>query len=126
MQPYQKKVEKPWGYELILTTDDSPVTGKILHLKAGSRFSYQYHEQKEEILTLVKGQAKIIIEGEEFLMQLNFGYHVKPLVKHRVRAISDIDIFEVSTPEKGKTIRLEDDYQRSDETEEDRQQNRII
>jgi len=121
IKPFVKKVEKPWGYELIFTTPDSPVTGKNLHLDKGKRFSYQYHEVKEEILILIKGEAEIIIDGVTLPMEMNKGYHIKPMMKHRVRAISDIDIYEVSTPEKGKTIRLEDDYSRPDETESMRQ-----
>jgi mannose-6-phosphate isomerase-like protein (cupin superfamily) len=124
IKPYSKKVEKPWGYELILTSTDSPVTGKILHLNAGKRFSYQYHDQKDEILTLVKGEAKITINDQVLPMAPNFGYHINPMMKHRVEAVTDIDIFEVSTPEKGTTFRLEDDYHRSDETEAVRLQTR--
>jgi len=125
MEPYQIKIEKPWGYELILTPPDSPVTGKILHLNAGDRFSYQYHDQKEEALVLIFGQAKLIFEDEsgklqEVEMELQKGYFIKPYVKHRCQAISDCDIMEASTPETGNTVRLEDDYARGTETEEER------
>ena len=37
--PYVKRVEKPWGYELILTSDSSPYTSKIMHINAGKRLS---------------------------------------------------------------------------------------
>lgn len=119
--PYVQKVIKPWGYELIFTPPESPVTGKILHLNKGARFSYQYHDQKEEALCLVRGEAKMIIDDKEFKMEFLKGYFIRPMVKHRCQAISDCDIVESSTPEKGKTIRLEDDYARGTETEEDRQ-----
>ena len=130
MKPYQLKVEKPWGYELILTPSESPVTGKILHLKAGARFSYQYHEQKQETVVLIFGQAKLIFEDEsgklqEVEMESQKGYFIKPYVKHRCQAISDCDIMEASTPEVGKTVRLEDDYSRPDETEAERSQARF-
>ena len=117
LKPFQQQISKPWGYELILTGPDSPVTGKILHLNAGCRFSYQYHDQKEEILTLVSGEATLVLEKEEISMTPRHGYHIKPFCKHRVAAVSDCDIFEVSTPEQGITVRLEDDYHRPDETE---------
>ena len=115
IEPFVEKREKPWGYELVFTPVSSPVTGKILHLDKGKRFSYQYHEEKEEVLFLASGEADIIIDGVKSKMELQKGYHISPGVKHRVQAVSDIDIFEVSTPEKGKTIRLEDDYLRKDE-----------
>lgn len=124
-KPFQMKVEKPWGYELILTPPDAPYTGKILHLKAGHRFSLQYHEEKMETLTLVKGKALLIVEDEsgkmqEIEMEEGKGYLIRPFQKHRAKGITDCDILETSTCEKGKTFRLEDDYARGTETEEER------
>mgnify|MGYP001565502244 CR=1 FL=1 len=123
--PFQIRVEKPWGWELILPPFSSPVTGKILHLNSGHRFSLQYHDKKEETLTLVSGQAQLILENEtgQFTtieMESQKGYLIKPLQKHRAKGITDCDILEVSTPEVGNTYRLEDDYNRSIETEEAR------
>lgn len=125
MKPYQLKVEKPWGYELILTPPESPVTGKILHLNAGCRFSLQYHDKKEETLTLISGEALLILEDEkgqlqEIEMEQRKGYFIKPFQKHRAKGITDCDILEASTREKGKTVRIEDDYKRRTETEEKR------
>ena len=116
-KPFVEKVDKPWGFELILTSPDSPVTGKILHLNQGARLSYQYHEKKQENLILINGQAKIILDDQEKEMEPKKGYLIKPLEKHRVQGITDCDIMEVSTKEEGTTVRLEDDYQRPDETE---------
>lgn len=120
--PYVLKNEKPWGYELILTPQSSPVTGKLAFTKAGCKWSYQYHDVKEEYITLISGEAQIWLEGEEgevkkATMQKNKGYHVKPGQKHRFHAISDCWTCEVSTPEVGNTFRLEDDYTRQTETE---------
>lgn len=120
MKPFGQKIIKPWGYELIFTPPDSPVTGKILHLDGGKRFSYQYHDKKQETLCLLKGKAKIIINGKTQLMRLLKGYFIKPMVKHRCWAITDCDILEASTKEEGNTVRLEDDYHRPTETEEAR------
>ncbi len=119
---YAVKIIKPWGYEIIFTPPDSLVTGKILHLKQGARFSYQYHEKKQETLCLLNGQAKIILNDEETKMESQKGYFIKPMVKHRCQAVTDCDILETSTKEEGTTVRLEDDYQRPDETEELRKQ----
>ncbi|MGB9706621.1 MAG: cupin [Microgenomates group bacterium] len=118
MKPYIQKIIKPWGYELIFTPPASPVTGKILHLDAGKRFSYQYHDKKTETLCLLRGEAKIIIEEKTSKMRLLRGYFISPMMKHRCWAITDCDILEVSTKEEGSTVRLEDDYNRPTETEE--------
>lgn len=128
MNAYQLKVEKPWGYEFILTPPDSPVTGKLLHINAGRMISYQYHEQKEESLTLLNGEALLIWENNgqrtETPMESKKGYLIKPLEKHRLKALTDCDIMEASTPEIGNTVRVEDDYQRGTETQEDRTEQR--
>lgn len=120
MKPYSQKIIKPWGYELIFTPPNSPVTGKILHLEKGKRFSYQYHDQKQETLCLLNGEAKIIINEKTIKMKKGKGYFIAPKVRHRCWAITDCDILEASTKEKGNTIRLEDDYHRGTETEEAR------
>jgi len=118
MEPYVQKIEKPWGYELIFTPPDSPVTGKILHLNQQARFSLQYHDKKQETLCLLKGRAKIILDGQEIEMEPLKGYFIKPFQKHRCQGISECDILEASTKEEGNTVRIEDDYARGVETEE--------
>ncbi len=119
-EPYFKRIDKPWGYEIKFTPDDFAHTGKILFIEAGKKFSFQYHDQKEEVLFLFSGKAIIWIENkdgetEKNPMLLKQGYLIKPGQKHRVEAIDDTTIFEVSDPETGTTFRLEDDYQRDDE-----------
>lgn len=125
IRPYFKRIEKPWGWELILTPPESPVTGKILHLDDGKRFSLQYHDKKIETLTLISGEAYIILENskgemEKIEMEVKRGYFIRPSQKHRCQGIKDCLVFEVSTREEGKTVRLEDDYGRGTETEEAR------
>ncbi len=129
--PFQKKIAKPWGYEILLSPPESPMDAKILHLNAGSQFSLQYHETKEETLILVRGEAKLIIGGikeidelKEEIMVKDFGYFIPKGVVHRCFGITDCDIFESSTPETGTTVRLEDDYNRGNESEEERSKNR--
>jgi len=125
IKPYRMKVKKPWGYELILTPDESSVTGKILHLDDGKKFSLQYHDKKIETLTLISGEAYIILEDNQgkmkkIKMEQNRGYFIRPFQKHRCQGIKDCFILEASTREEGKTVRLEDDYARGTETEEAR------
>lgn len=120
--PFQKRVDKPWGYEIIYTPDDAPAVGKILFVKAGKRLSLQYHDEKIESLCLIEGDGVMTIsdssgEKREVAMQKNKGFFVRPGQIHRVTAISDIIFIESSTPETGNTYRLEDDAKRSDETE---------
>ncbi|MFQ6082715.1 MAG: cupin domain-containing protein [Candidatus Aminicenantia bacterium] len=110
-----KKINKPWGYEIIFAQTDSYV-GKILKIYAGHRLSYQYHNIKEETIYLQEGKMKLIVEkeGKKEEKQLAKGdsYHLSPKTKHRMEAIEDCLIFEVSTPHLDDVVRLEDDYGR--------------
>lgn len=123
MQPYQKKVEKPWGYEIHWTPSDLPYMGKILHINARKRVSLQRHDQKQETWYMLKGRAKLILDNEkgeltETELQYGKGYTCSIGQRHRLVGITNCDVIEVSTPEIGITERLEDDYHRPNETEE--------
>ena len=111
-----KRVEKPWGHELWWAQTERYV-GKLLHVKAGHKLSLQYHEKKDETIHLWSGELQLVLdEGDglrEHLMRPGESYHVKPLTRHRMVAITDCDILEVSTPEVEDVVRLEDAYGRA-------------
>ncbi len=124
-EPYAKRVEKPWGWELHWVSEDAPYMGKLLHINEGARLSLQTHDAKSESWFLISGEASVIWEnsaGEliETKLQNGVGYTTKLGQKHRLKGLTDCDIIEVSTPEQGTTWRLEDDYSRPDETPEQR------
>ncbi len=121
--PFVLKIIKPWGHELIFTQESLPYTGKILHIKAGKRLSLQIHDAKQESCFLISGRCDLIVENTKGVLETvelksESGYTIKIGQKHRYQAITDCDIFEVSTPEVGITYRIEDDYNRPDETPE--------
>ncbi len=124
-QPYVKRVEKPWGYEIHWVPENLPYMGKIEHVYAGKRMSLQVHDAKQESWFLMNGKAKIIWEDSngnlvETEMEPGKGYTSALGQKHRLMGITDCDIIEVSTPEAGTTWRLEDDFARPNETPEQR------
>lgn len=121
--PHQQRIEKPWGWESLYTPEGSRWTGKILFVQAGKRLSFQYHDEKEEVLCLVSGSAQVWLEDgsgeiQKVSMELMKGYHVQINQKHRIEAVDDSMIVEVSDPEKGNTFRIEDDFARNTETED--------
>jgi mannose-6-phosphate isomerase-like protein (cupin superfamily) len=125
VEPYARRIEKPWGYEILLSPHDVPYTAKLIHVEAGKRLSLQLHDTKVETQTLVAGRAVLVLEGadgqlHDIDMQPGVGYHVAVGQRHRLCAAPDSDatVFEASTPEAGTTLRLEDDYARPHETEE--------
>lgn len=128
-EPYIKRVEKPWGWELHWVRPDLPYLGKVLHINAGARLSLQVHDKKQESWMIMNGRAKAIWEnnkGEliETELQPGVGYTCLLGQKHRLAGITNCDIIEVSTPEGGTTWRLEDDFARPDETPEQRAKER--
>lgn len=128
-EPYVKRVEKPWGWELHWVREGEPYIAKLLHIQAGARLSLQVHDAKQESWFLMSGRAAVIWEnnkGEliETELQPGRGYSTKLGQKHRLVGVTDCDIIEASTPEAGTTWRLEDDYARPDETPEQRRKER--
>ena len=111
------RVEKPWGYELHWAKTDRYV-GKLIHVNAGHALSLQYHNLKDETVYLHSGRLLFEIqEGKEFVkreMRSGERVHIMPKTIHRMTALEDSDIFEVSTPELDDVVRLEDRYGRED------------
>jgi mannose-6-phosphate isomerase len=112
------RVEKPWGYELHWAKTDRYV-GKLIHVNAGHALSLQYHNKKDETIYLHSGKLlfEIAEQGKDLVkreMRPGDRVHITPTTVHRMTAIEDSDIFEVSTPELDDVVRLEDRYGRED------------
>lgn len=112
-----RKVEKPWGHELIwaLTED---YCGKVLFVKAGAALSLQFHNEKDESWLVQSGRARLEL-GEagqkvlhEEVISPGTAFRYRPGTVHRVTAIEDTTILEVSTPQLDDVVRLEDRYGR--------------
>jgi mannose-6-phosphate isomerase len=124
--PYVRRIEKPWGYEIHWVPENVPYMGKVLHVNEGARLSLQVHDEKQESWFIMAGNGSVIWEnnkGEliETTLEPGKGYSTQIGQKHRLKGLSGgCDILEVSTPEAGTTWRLEDDYARPDQTPEQR------
>jgi mannose-6-phosphate isomerase-like protein (cupin superfamily) len=109
-------VPKPWGHELIWARTDRYV-GKILHIKAGEALSLQYHRVKDETVMVLRGRLQFVhfADGEpprSTVLEPHQPFHVTPGLRHRMIALEDTDVLEVSTPELDDVVRLEDRYGR--------------
>ena len=109
-------VYKPWGREVWLELNDK-YCYKRIYIDAGSQTSYHYHEIKSETNYIVAGKVEFWLENEEGVVEktiMNEGEYVTvlPPRKHRVVAITDAILQEVSTPEVDDVIRIEDDTNR--------------
>jgi mannose-6-phosphate isomerase len=112
-----RRVEKPWGHELIWALTDV-YCGKLLFVKAGHSLSLQYHEHKDESWLIHAGLAKVELGavGDEELAEQTVGpgaaFHYAPGTVHRITAVEDTTIIEVSTPQLDDVVRLSDSYGR--------------
>lgn len=112
-----RKIEKPWGFELLFAHTPK-YAGKLIFIRKGHRLSLQYHKEKDESTYIYQGKALIEIEGSDGQLVSSVahpGYclRILPLTKHRLEAMEDTTLFEVSTSELEDTVRLEDDYGRA-------------
>ena len=109
------RVDKPWGYELHWARTERYV-GKVIHVTAGHALSLQYHVRKDETILLWSGRLLFELRrgGEARTWEMAPGERVRipPGTVHRMTAIEDCDLIEVSTPELDDVVRLEDRYGR--------------
>jgi len=113
--------EKPWGHERIFAAVEGKYAGKIIYVNAGRSLSLQYHEDKDETISLISGTAVFHygpVGGELTEREFSPGdtIHVPAGVVHRVTAITDIVFAEASTAQPGwrdNVVRLQDDYGRT-------------
>jgi mannose-6-phosphate isomerase-like protein (cupin superfamily) len=116
-----RRVEKPWGWELVWAEGDRYL-GKLLFVRAGQALSLQYHERKDESWYVQGGRAALelgAVGGELAEQEIVAGdtFHFPPGTVHRVRAVEDTLIVEVSTPDPDDVVRLADDYGRQGTSE---------
>lgn len=112
-----RRVEKPWGYELIWA-DTELYVGKILHVNAGEALSVQMHERKDETLHLLSGRL-ILRAGpspdalEEVEFREGDSFRVRPRTVHMIEAVTDVDVLEASTAHLDDVVRFTDRYGRA-------------
>ena len=117
-EPEPKIVIKPWGRELWLELNDR-YCYKRIEMHAGHRSSLQHHEKKHETNYIESGEVELHLEDANGVMKItrlltgDF-FTVPPPRIHRVVALTDIVLMEVSTPEVDDVVRHADDTGRGD------------
>jgi len=111
------RVEKPWGFELRWAITDR-YAGKVLHVNKGEALSLQYHERKDEYLYVTSGVLDMELGGPDgelttHRMMVGDTLHITPGTRHRLTAVEDAEIFEVSTAELDDVVRIQDRYGRA-------------
>jgi mannose-6-phosphate isomerase len=117
-----ERVEKPWGYELIWAKTDD-YAGKILFVRSGQALSLQFHREKDESWYVLDGRAELELGAagqailEKEVIAKGAAFHFQPGTVHRIVAVEDTTILEVSTPQLDDVVRLEDNYGREGTSE---------
>ena len=111
-----RRVEKPWGHELIWA-DTELYVGKILHVKAGEALSVQMHEKKDETMHLLRGTIILRVGASpDALKEVPFkegdSVRIQPHTVHMIEAVTDVDVLEASTPHLDDVVRFKDRYGR--------------
>jgi mannose-6-phosphate isomerase len=112
-----RRVDKPWGHEELFALVDGRFCGKAIHVTAGHALSLQYHERKEEVISVQSGRLSVEVGRSEdalevFELEPGESIHLLPGVRHRVTALVDTVMLEASTTELDDVVRLEDRYGR--------------
>jgi mannose-6-phosphate isomerase-like protein (cupin superfamily) len=113
-----KRVEKPWGYELLYATTEL-YCGKVIFIRSGEQLSLQFHKTKDETIFVQSGRMELEIgePGKPVDTEVvgpGRAFRLRPGTVHRMRALEDTTVLEVSTPEIDDVVRLEDRYGRAD------------
>jgi mannose-6-phosphate isomerase len=113
-----RRVEKPWGHEDHFALVDGKYCGKALHIEAGQALSLQYHERKEETVSVQSGRLLFEVglsedSLESFELLAGESVHLLPGTRHRMTALEATVVLEASTTELDDVVRLEDRYGRS-------------
>lgn len=112
-----RRVEKPWGHEEIFALVEGKFCGKAIHVNDGHSLSLQYHQEKEEVISVQSGRLKVEVGLHEdcletFDLDAGEAIHLRPFTRHRVTALGDTVMLEASTTQLTDVVRLEDRYGR--------------
>jgi quercetin dioxygenase-like cupin family protein len=112
-----RTVQKPWGHETIWAANELYV-GKILHIRAGQQLSVQYHNVKDETVYLLSGEMHYCVqldgddEPRDVRLAKGEAFRITPGTIHYMKAVTDCDVLEASTPHLDDVVRLKDRYGR--------------
>ena len=111
-----ERVEKPWGREVIFAATDR-FAGKLLEIRAGERLSLHFHQDKHELLYVLRGAVRLFVgegpDAERHEIGAGEAFELPPGTVHRIEAADDALLVEASSPEVDDVVRLADDYGRA-------------
>ena len=90
--------ERRWGSYKVLEYDrfdDTEVLTKKIILSADKQISYQYHNKRREIWTVIAGKGILYIEGEKRPVHAGDSISIEVGEKHGIHALTRLELIEV-------------------------------
>jgi len=108
--------ERPWGSYFVIH-DEKNYKIKRIEVKIGQRLSYQYHNKRSEVWTIISGQAQVTLNGTKDIYNEGDTVIIPVGTKHRVKNIGQkkLIFIEVQTGTyfgEDDIVRIQDDYKR--------------
>ncbi len=112
-----EKEERPWG-RFFVVHDESKYKLKRIEVDPGGRLSYQYHQNRSEVWTIIDGSGIVTLNDQIREYKQGETILIPQGVKHRVenKNLSKLILIEVQTGSyfgEDDIVRIEDDYNRS-------------
>lgn len=93
--------ERRWGWYRVLDytklEEGKEVLTKRIGIDEGKNLSYQLHDYRDEVWTIIKGEGEFVLNDESRLIKTGDVIQIQAGDKHAVKAITDLEIIEVQT-----------------------------
>lgn len=85
---------KRWGKYRVIEGSACSITKKLV-IEQGKQISYQYHEYRKEVWTIISGEGLLYINGEKRTVSVGDVIVIDERMKHGIRASTELEIIEV-------------------------------
>ena len=93
--------ERRWGWYRVLDytklEEGKEVLTKRIGIDEGKNLSYQLHDYRDEVWTIIKGEGEFVLNDKIRPIKTGDVIQIQAGDKHAVRAITDLEIIEVQT-----------------------------
>ncbi|AEW58374.1 sugar phosphate nucleotidyltransferase [Bacillus cereus] len=93
--------ERRWGWYRVLDhtkyDDGNEVLTKRIGITASKNLSYQYHNNRSEVWTVVKGEGIFVLDEEIRVVRPGDVLEIQPRQKHAIKAVTDLEFIEVQS-----------------------------
>ncbi|WP_454844304.1 sugar phosphate nucleotidyltransferase [Priestia megaterium] len=93
--------ERRWGWYRVLDytklEEGKEVLTKRIGIAEGKNLSYQLHDHRDEVWTIIKGEGEFVLNDEVRPIKPGDVIQIQAGDKHAVKAVTDLEIIEVQT-----------------------------